>query len=250
MITSKLSWWYHFVEFFQESDIFKYWYHYEKLSEKDWAIISTDSNPLPVIFFKGLFYFLHYIVNFFITYSDFWDPITTFFIIDFTFFFTPYTAGEIDAVSPAIGTFFLGGLTTVVIFSHFWTYVYMFTFTSFNFFLRFFHNSFNDFVYFDLDYLILFDSKLFSFFFFFHLFFYFLKSIFYIWIFNSNIFFFIFWFGLIYYIFFSRNDILFSTRSLKFNFNYILIFKEYFKKTRTFRHFLLKRKKYKNSSKF
>ena len=134
-------------------------------------------------------------------------------------------------------------------FYHFWTYIYMFTFTSFNFFLRFFHNAFNDFVYFDLDFLILFDSKIFSFLFFIYLFLFIFRSIFYIWIFNSNIFFFIFWLILFYFIFFFRNDFLFSDKSLKLNFNYILIFKEYFQSLKTFRHFLIKHKKYKNKYK-
>jgi hypothetical protein len=172
-------------------------------------------------------------------------PITTFFILDFSFFNIPLSGGEVPFVSPAFGAYFLGGWTTTMIFYHFWSIVYMFTFTAFNFFLRHFHNSFNDFVYFDLDFLILFDSKIFSFIFFFYLCFYFIKSIFYVFIYNSNLIFFLFWILFFYFLFFFRNDLLFSDKSFKLNFNYILILKEYFLKTKSFKIFVSKNKSFK-----
>lgn len=193
-----------------------------------------------------LFYLLcDNILNFFFTYNDFWDPVTTFFVLDFNFIFTPVGITDNFTFSPNWGLDFLAGLTVTLHLVTVLSYVYMLSFTAFNFLLRFFYNSFNNFVYFDFDYLILFDSNIFSFFFFIFLGFFFLKSFFYILIYNSNFFFFCFWIFIVYILFFFRNDLLFSDKSYKFNIDYVLLLKEYLNKTKTFRSFLLKYKKYK-----
>lgn len=227
-------------------EIYEYHWYDKKFTDKDWALISRDTLPYYAIYYKIFYNFCDYIVNFFITYSDFWDPVTSFFLMDFGFFVPTYiTEKASGGASPYWGLDFLAGSVETAFLVVILNYIYIFTFTGFNFLVRIFFNSFNNFIYFDFDYLILFDSNIFSFLFFIYLGFFFFKSFFYILIYKSSIFFYIIFFLILYFLLYKRQDLLFSEKSFKLNFDYVLLLKEHFKKTKSFRFFHLKFKKYK-----
>lgn len=133
-------------------EIYEYYTYDKKFTDKDWAMLSRDKNPIPIIYYKFFYLLCDYIINFFITYADFWDPVTAFFLIDFGFFIPTYITEKISGgSSPYWGFDFLAGSVETAFLVVCLNYMYVLSFTAFNFLLRLFFNSFNNYIYFDFD---------------------------------------------------------------------------------------------------